>query len=108
MYAHTTLQESNLANIFGDAELMGSGSLESLDEFRVEPFIDIPDWEKDLLNELLGDPELSKPEIEKKMPQGKKTVPKGDEGQGKTDVGSQNGTPSKAASDCDSVLTSPQ
>jgi len=86
MYAHTTLQESNLANIFVDAELMGSGSLESLDEFRVEPFIDVPDWEKDLLEELLGDPELIKPEIEKKMPQSKQTVPEGDKGQGKTNV----------------------
>jgi len=108
MYAHITLQESNLANIFVDAELMGSGSLESLDEFRVEPFIDVPDWEKDLLEELLGDPELSQPGIERKMPQGNKTLPKSNKGQGKTNVESQSGMPSKAASDYDSVLTSPQ
>jgi len=89
----------DVANVHVDAELMGPTSLESFDELRGEPFIDIPDWEKDLLDELLGDPELSKPEISKKMPQGKKTVPKGDEGQGKTNIESKPGTPSKAASD---------
>lgn len=96
------------ANVRVDVELIGPTNIESFDELRGEPFIDVPDWEKDLLEELLGDPELSQPGIERKMPQGNKTVPKGDKDQGKTNVESQPGMPSKAASDYDFVLTSPQ
>jgi len=79
-----------------------------MDEFRGKPFIDLPNWQNDLLDELLGDPEMNKPKSEKEAPEFYKTVPKGEKGQGKKDVESQSGTPSEAASDADSVLTSPQ
>lgn len=87
---------------------MGPTSIASLDGFRGEPFIDVPNWEIDLLDELLGDFGPRKPEIEKKMPQDKKTVPKSGEGQGRTEVGSQTGTPLKGTCDRDSVLTGSQ
>lgn len=87
---------------------MGPASSISLDGFRGEPFINVPNWEIDILDELLGDFGPSKPEIEKKMPQGKKIAPKSGEGQDKTDVGPQIGAPSKVPTDGNSVLTSSQ
>lgn len=81
-------------------------SLESMDEFRGDPFIDVPEWENDLLDELLRDPELSRPKSERKPQQ--KAVPEGGKGQGKKDMESQPGRPARAAMEGDSVLTSPQ
>lgn len=108
MYVHTLYVTRVFADVDVDAELMGPTSLELLDGFRGESLVDVPNWQNDLMDELLGDPELSKPENVKKLPQNKNSMAISGKGQGKTSVESQPGTPSKAAGDCNSVLTSPR